>query len=79
MSKKPIEITAEDWQQALADVCGIDDRNALTSSELGALWDCDPSTARRRVKWLVKAGRAKHTTKLFGGQIRAAFRLLPAK
>lgn len=79
-------ITRDEWLRAMeeAGVNQVDDRDALTPKELGELMGIERTTAERRVRAMVAAGKAIKTTKLIeDGRGRrychTAYKLVPAK
>lgn len=58
-------ITRDEWLHALAEAGddGIDDQDAITTSEFMAMMGVNRDTARRKLERLVAAGKAARTTK----------------
>jgi len=63
-------ISRDEWlhalQEANIDLC-IHDPDSITTGEFGEMLNIDRSAAARRLKLLVKAGRATRTTKRVQG------------
>ena len=62
--RRGVGVTEDAWTAALATI-GITppDADAVTTTELAARWNCGERTALRRVRKLVQAGLAVHTSK----------------
>jgi hypothetical protein len=60
-------ITRDDWLAALAAASPTDDPDALTITELSAVWGKSRSQTAALVKRLVATGRAARATKRING------------